>query len=375
MVLDRQKLYKLPWSAYNNPHSWIEPTTFCQLACPGCFRGLALPNPIRIHQDLNNVKKEINKLIKIRKIKSISIAGGEPLTYPNLIDVITYGKKWGLRIYLVTNGVALTKEKLLTLKKAGLDEAVIHVGIYQKRPDNPEQNSTLALRDRFCRMFREINGVNLGFITTITDDNFKDLPQILNYYQKNSDIISHTYLTLYRDVLFFDSNKIEDTNITLEDITSLVNKKYKIDPCAYLGKTIDPEGISWLFYIAIFHGDKIIGFIDNSLFEKLHQLYFKQGKYQFPVIGTKINAAKSAVSIFHPSALKILKNYLVSMALNPSQITKPLRFQMINIINTPKLTKQGWDFCDGCPDAMLYNNRLVPSCLLERVKRGEDIRN
>src|SRR3972149_5333251 len=83
-ILDLQKLYRLPWTTFNNPNGWIEPTTYCQLACPGCYRGLDLPNPTRKNTDLVLIKKEIDHLIKIRKIKILAIAGGEPLMYPQL---------------------------------------------------------------------------------------------------------------------------------------------------------------------------------------------------------------------------------------------------------------------------------------------------
>ena len=77
--LNLTTLYKLPWLKKNNPNGWIEPTTYCQLACPGCYRGLAFSNPVRIHEDIIKLKKDIDTLIKIRKIKILTIAGGEPL--------------------------------------------------------------------------------------------------------------------------------------------------------------------------------------------------------------------------------------------------------------------------------------------------------
>src|SRR3990167_4676151 len=102
--LNLQNLYKIPWTKNNNPNGWIEPTTYCQLVCPGCYRGLAHPNPLRIHEDIAKLKKEIDTLIKIRKIRILSIAGGEPLLYPQLNDLIAYAHSRGLKSRLVTNG-------------------------------------------------------------------------------------------------------------------------------------------------------------------------------------------------------------------------------------------------------------------------------
>jgi len=51
--------YRLPWSSKDNPNGWIEPTTFCQLKCPGCYRGLDKENPKYVHEDLEKMKKQI----------------------------------------------------------------------------------------------------------------------------------------------------------------------------------------------------------------------------------------------------------------------------------------------------------------------------
>ena len=110
--LNLQNLYKLPWSKYNNPNGWIEPTTYCQLACPGCYRGLDQKNPPRIHETVSKLKNEIDKLIKIRKIQMLSIAGGEPLLYPNLDELVLYAKKRHIQARILTNGVALSYERL-----------------------------------------------------------------------------------------------------------------------------------------------------------------------------------------------------------------------------------------------------------------------
>ena len=48
--------------------------------------------------------------------------------------------------------------------------------------------------------------------------------------------------------------------------------------------------------------------------------------------------------------------------------------QIVLIVNTPTKIGTAWDLCDGCPDAIMYNNDLVPSCFLEKIKAGEEIK-
>ena len=52
---------------------------------------------------------------------------------------------------------------------------------------------------------------------------------------------------------------------------------------------------------------------------------------------------------------------------------KDITYQVILIIDGPEKINGKWELCDGCPDAMYYKGKLVPSCLLERVKEGENI--
>ena len=63
----------------------------------------------------------------------------------------------------------------------------------------------------------------------------------------------------------------------------------------------------------------------------------------------------------------MLLNYLIGRT--RSEIYE----QIILVVNTPKQIGGKWDLCDGCPDAILNRGDLVPSCLLERIKQGENI--
>ena len=154
MELNLNNLYKLPWSKEDNPNGWIEPTTYCQLECPGCYRGLAEKNPLRIHEDISKIKSDIDLLANSRNIQTLSIAGGEPLLYPKLKEVITYAAKKGIKTKVFTNGFVLTKEKLEELKEAGATEFVIHIDRFQQRQDFQEFNDINELRSKFCDMFR-----------------------------------------------------------------------------------------------------------------------------------------------------------------------------------------------------------------------------
>lgn len=367
-------LFKLPWSKHNNPIGWIEATTYCQLACPGCYRGLALPNPKRIHEDIKKLKDDIDTLIKIRKVKVLLVAGGEPLLYPKLDQLITHATSKGLKVCLVSNGAALTEKRLIELRELGVSEIMVHLAQYQKRTNFINELQMNKLRDYYCNMFRKNKGINLGFIITLSKRNADQIKTLTNYYQKNADVIGRTYFTLYRDI-FFKKPKEEDTSDYLDPhiLINTIRKSYNIEPCAYLPKTLDQNQPAWVLFAPIYLGEKIIGYADAETARKLNENSDPKVWNAFP-IGANIIQFLKSINVISPSTAKrVAAGYLREVFKNPKSILKFPKIQIIVIINTPDMTREGWSLCDGCPHAIIHKGELVPSCLLERVKLGEKI--
>ena len=63
---------------------------------------------------------------RLRNVDGISIAGGDPLTHPNVVEIVKEVKRRNLKPILNTNGLALTKELLIELKKAGVFGFTFH---------------------------------------------------------------------------------------------------------------------------------------------------------------------------------------------------------------------------------------------------------
>jgi len=92
-IVDHGQLYRLPWTLPDNGISWLEPTAECNLACDGCYR----ENEKTSHKSFEEVKHELDVFQKLRKSDCISIAGGDPLLYPEIIPLVAEIKKRGLK--------------------------------------------------------------------------------------------------------------------------------------------------------------------------------------------------------------------------------------------------------------------------------------
>jgi len=374
--LQLEKMYRLPWTKEDNPNGWIEVTTFCQLKCPGCYRGLAEKNPQRLHEDLEKMKSEIDYLIENRNIQTISIAGGEPLLYPKLKEVVKYAYSKGLKVKIFTNGVLLTEEKIKEFRDVGTTEFVVHVDKYQKRPDMKDDDGPNKLRLKFCEMFRNVGGINLGFILPVSGDDYTDLSDAIKLCKENSDVINLLVLSPYKDILTNEDKTFEQNNLQNPNISKLSNflsEEFKSKPCAFLGKIHSKDQPSWIFMVPVFYKNKVVGYLDSLLYKKFQERYRKKkGKYNILVKGNKINAKSLLPLAFKKNVSDILFNYRKELK-NDIGEKDTLRYQVILIIDGPDKVNSKWNLCDGCPDAMLHDGKLVPSCLLERVKTGEEI--
>lgn len=361
-TIHQDDLFELPWKNTDNPNGWIEPTTFCQFKCPGCYRGLAENEVKREHESLESMKNQVEWFYKNRNTQTISIAGGEPLLYPQLEELIEYISKKNLKTKIYTNAVSLTKEKLLRLKKAGATEIIIHLDKFQR--GLPSEQEVNQLREEYCNLFREVKGINLGFIMPISKQNVTDLKILAKFFQNNSDIVSLVVFTVYKEML--PGKVIEkDLEIGMEDVAEAVKKSFDLSYSAYLGKKFG-NSISWLFSLSAYADGKVIKSFDKSFYKKIQEDYYsRKGKYFI----TKLNRAippKKLILARNKSAKKIA---LDAMKRNCSQINT----QTVLIIDAPEINNGNWNICNSCPDAMIHNNRLVPSCLLERIKGGENI--
>lgn len=90
--------------------SWMI-TNRCNYNCEFCFGEFE-----EEELDLETAKKVIDKLQKAG-LKKISWAGGEPLLWPHMMDLIDYTHSLGVTTMLITNGELINQQVLLKLKE------------------------------------------------------------------------------------------------------------------------------------------------------------------------------------------------------------------------------------------------------------------
>jgi MoaA/NifB/PqqE/SkfB family radical SAM enzyme len=84
LFLDHNKYYRLPWNLPDNAISWLEVTKACNMYCEGCYSG----NDPKGHKSLDKIKHDLEIFKKYRKTDGISLAGGDPLVHPDIVEIV-----------------------------------------------------------------------------------------------------------------------------------------------------------------------------------------------------------------------------------------------------------------------------------------------
>ena len=148
--LNHLDYYRLPWNLTDNSISWLEPTAKCNLTCEGCYR----LNEKDGHKSLEQIKNDLDVFVRLRHADGVSIAGGDPLTHPDVIEIVKEVKNRNMKPIINTNGLALTKELLHELKKAGVFGFTFHIDSKQGRPHWKNKNELELNELPICISFR-----------------------------------------------------------------------------------------------------------------------------------------------------------------------------------------------------------------------------
>ena len=391
-ALNHLEYYRLPWNLPDNSISWLEPTSKCNLVCEGCYR----KNENDGHKTLDEIKKDLDVFTSLRKVDGISIAGGDPLTHPDILEIVKDVKRRKLKPIINTNGLALTPELLKKLKKAGVYGFTIHIDSKQGRPGwkGKTEIELNELRYHYAKMIADEGDICCSFNSTVYEDTLKYVPEMLKWAQNNIDMVQTIVFILYRAVnnkeydFYLASKKIdmvqlvynEDpptrTDIKAQEIVEMIRKEYPdFNPCAYLNGSEKPDSFKWLLTGRLGTRKKIYGYMGSKGMEIIqvfhHLINDRYLAYSKPK-ETRKGRLMLLLSVFDKSLRRTTKNFLK----NPFNIFRRLHFQSVMVIQPVDFLQDGrQNMCDGCPDMTVWNGQLVWSCRMEeQLKFGMNLK-
>jgi hypothetical protein len=388
--LDHLKYYRLPWNYADNGISWLEPTTKCNLRCEGCYRNQNGPG----HKTLEEVRAELEVFRKLRKSDCMSIAGGDPLVYPQILELVKMIKEMGWKPILNTNGLALNGSLLKDLKKAGVFGFTLHIDTSQKRPNVHAKTETDLndLRLNYAEMLAEVGGLSCSFNATVSENTIHEIPNMVDWAQKHADIVHTMVFILYRsptltgDFDFYANGNKMDIGTTYKEsewggsktlmAKDVVEKICEADPlyepAAYLNGTASPDSFKWLLANRVVLNGETVGYLSPKFMELLQTFsHLFTGTYLAYAEPKGIALGKLASflgGIVDKKMRRIFFKILDRILTHPSNLFRPAYLQSFMIIQPVNFESDGrQDMCDSCPDITVHDGKLVWSCRLEEI--------
>ena len=387
MALDKRDLYRLPWSKNDNPIGWLEVTDICNLKCLGCYR-----QKISGHKTLDAIKEEVLFLKRWRNCDNISIAGGEPLMHPEIMDVIACIRQQGMKPIMLTNGVKLDRDTLVELKKAGLAGFTIHIDSYQGRPHWRDKNEveTNELRQHFADLIHDVGGLYVVFNSTVYPSTVQYIPEMVRWAQRNIDRVHglvficfrtaplEEEVTYQRGEQFVDARHLSyasetpvDRNITSYEVHDVIKQDVpEFDASGYLGGTWKVDSIKWLAGAMIGTQRRVYGSIGRRTME-LAQAghHWFTGRYLAYLSNSKVGGKVFWLSALDKTVRATYRRYLGDVLRHPLRLFDPIYVQSIGVIQAPDIMPDGTaDMCDSCPDMTYWNGELINSCRLDEYR-------
>jgi MoaA/NifB/PqqE/SkfB family radical SAM enzyme len=116
----------------------IVPMRFCNLSCAYCNEYDKVSEPV----PLDEMLRRIDHLARLGT-SIITISGGEPLTHPDLDEIIARIRHHGRLAGMITNGYFLMPDRIERLNRAGLDH--MQISIDNVQPDEISKKSLKVL--------------------------------------------------------------------------------------------------------------------------------------------------------------------------------------------------------------------------------------
>ena len=387
MELDKRDLYRFPWSMNDNPIAWLEITDVCDLRCEGCYR-----QRMTGHKPLEEIKEEMRFFQRWRNPDNVSIAGGEPLLHPNLLDIVALIAESGIKPILLTNGVKLTPELLQDLKRAGLTGFTMHIDSHQGRPgwegkDEAEHNE---LRAHYADMVADVGGLTLVFNSTVYPSTFHEIPEVVRWGQQHIEKVDGLVFITYRTLdteknvavdregravdatrLGYSSERFDEEFVTSPEVCQIIHETCtEYAPCAYLGGTIRHDSFKWLAGAVLGARDGWYGSVGKKTMEMVqaaHHLF--RGTYLAYTSQMRVTPLVFLLSPWDPRLRRTALSWLRDVRRRPGRIFRGIRVQTIGIIQAPDIQPGGRaDMCDGCPDMTVWDGELINSCRMDEYR-------
>lgn len=374
----------LPWTLENVPHAALDILRGCNIRCRACSN--TQPDHIK---SMEEIESELDDLMRLRRLHSLSIVGGEVALHPQLPEVVRRVRRRGLFAELFSNGVALDGALLLRLKQAGANVIFLHIETGQERTDlrhGADAAAVRRLREEKTALVAA-HGIETGLAVTVRPDEPHEIDSAVQFVLE-SPHAAYLLVTMRREVTVMpplrgnlatgmcagDAGRgwaCGGADISCDEVQHRLREHYGIEAFGYVGSNADASAPRWLsFQIASamqpdgkwIHRALRPTAVERTFLETTRRL---TGRYPFWI---PQDAARQTLHLFLNGLAGggFRENMgLVRAATGRGRrlVTKRLLFQWPATLDAEGRLVH----CRSCPDAVVRNGAMVPLCVCDRV--------
>lgn len=168
----------------------LEITQRCNLDCTYCY--LSESSEALKDIPLDEVFRRIEMIHRFYGTHTdVQVTGGDPTLrkHDELVAIVKAIKAYGMRASLFTNGIKASRELLIELCAAGLDDVAFHVDMSQERSGYASEAELNLVRLDYMNRARGLP-LSVMFNTTVFPGNFSDIPALAQFFVQHADVVS-----------------------------------------------------------------------------------------------------------------------------------------------------------------------------------------
>jgi hypothetical protein len=177
----------------------LEITQRCNLDCTACY--LSEHSEAVKDIPIEEVFRRIDMIFDHYGLNTdVQVTGGEPTLRKRdeVVAIVRRIRDKGMRPTLFTNSIRARRDLLQELVAAGLIDVAFHADTTQQRNGYADEVALNALRQEYIERPRGL-GLSVMFNTTVTSDNFAQVPEIVAFFVRNSETVRLASFQLQAD--------------------------------------------------------------------------------------------------------------------------------------------------------------------------------
>ncbi len=169
-------------------------TKRCNLACAHCYIAAGSWHAAAGELTTDECRRIADEILELNPSPMFILSGGEPLLREDLERVAEHAARHGATVVVGTNGTRLTRDRIASLKGAGVQGVAVSVDSLDARYHDRFRHGDGALGDTLAAVDR-LGGEGLDFIvqTTVTRGNRAELPALAAWAASRGAVSFNVY--------------------------------------------------------------------------------------------------------------------------------------------------------------------------------------